>query len=263
MQVRGLGYVGLQGPDPKRWLDFATNVCGLEPARSVPGDAVRPGAEGGNAIASDGTAYLKMDDWQWRIAVHPDERSGLRYFGLEVARRGGARERGQGARARGSRGRARDGAGARGARRPRHALRRRSGRQPGRALPRRDEGPGVPVAARRLALRDGRARDGPPRADGPRSREGARLLLRRARLRPQRLRDLRPRHGRLVPALQRAPPHDRPRPRRPGRGTPPHADRDAATSTTSAAPTTAPSPPASRSRPASAATPTTGCSPST
>ena len=36
MKVRGLGYVGLQGPDPKRWLDFATNVCGLEPARSVP-----------------------------------------------------------------------------------------------------------------------------------------------------------------------------------------------------------------------------------
>ncbi len=89
MKIRGLGYVGLQGPDPKRWLDFATNVCGLEPARAVPGDAVRPGAEGGNAIASDGTAYLKMDDWQWRIAVHPDERPGLRYFGLEV---GGAEE---------------------------------------------------------------------------------------------------------------------------------------------------------------------------
>lgn len=85
MQIRGLGYVGLQGPDPKRWLDFATNVCGLEPARSVPGEGAPPGPEGGNAIASDGTAYLKMDDWQWRIAVHPDERPGLRYFGLEVA----------------------------------------------------------------------------------------------------------------------------------------------------------------------------------
>lgn len=84
MKIRGLGYVGLQGPDPKRWLDFATNVCGLEPARSVPGDPARPGAEDGNSIASDGTAYLKMDDWQWRIAVHPDERPGLRYFGLEV-----------------------------------------------------------------------------------------------------------------------------------------------------------------------------------
>lgn len=84
MKIRGLGYVGLQGPDPKRWLDFATNVCGLEPSHSVPGDAARPGPEGGNAIASDGTAFLKLDDWQWRIAVHPDERAGLRYFGLEV-----------------------------------------------------------------------------------------------------------------------------------------------------------------------------------
>ena len=73
MKIRGLGYVGLQGPDPKVWLDFATNVCGLMPARSVPGDsrgASRPGpTDGGNAIAPDGSVFLKMDDWQWRIAV--------------------------------------------------------------------------------------------------------------------------------------------------------------------------------------------------
>ena len=89
MKIRGLGYVGVQGPDPKVWLDFATNVCGLMPARSVPGDSAGPRAggasDGGNAIASDGSVFLKMDDWQWRIAVHPDERPGLRYFGLEVA----------------------------------------------------------------------------------------------------------------------------------------------------------------------------------
>ncbi|MAG29397.1 MAG: glyoxalase [Deltaproteobacteria bacterium] len=88
MDIRGLGYVGLQGPEPKAWLDFATNVCGLMPARKVPGEAWGlPGVDAGTAgtgVAADGSVYLKMDDWQWRIAVHPDERPGLRYLGLEV-----------------------------------------------------------------------------------------------------------------------------------------------------------------------------------
>ena len=92
MQIRGLGYVGLQGPDPKAWLEFATHVCGLMPARSVPGERA-PGPPpapntdpgDGNAVASDGSVYLKLDDWQWRIAVHPAPQPGLRYFGLEVA----------------------------------------------------------------------------------------------------------------------------------------------------------------------------------
>jgi 3,4-dihydroxy-9,10-secoandrosta-1,3,5(10)-triene-9,17-dione 4,5-dioxygenase len=91
MKIKSLGYLGLQGPDPKRWLDFATQVCGLMAARSVPGTPMRPpGAPGasddpGPAIAADGTVYLKLDDWQWRIAVHPDERPGLRYVGFELA----------------------------------------------------------------------------------------------------------------------------------------------------------------------------------
>lgn len=92
MQIRSLGYVGLQGPDPKAWLEFATNVCGLMPARSVPGERA-PGPPSapntdfgdGNAIASDGTAYVKLDDRQWRIAIHPDAKPGLRYVGLELA----------------------------------------------------------------------------------------------------------------------------------------------------------------------------------
>jgi 3,4-dihydroxy-9,10-secoandrosta-1,3,5(10)-triene-9,17-dione 4,5-dioxygenase len=91
MKIRGLGYVGLQGPDPKAWLDFATRVCGLMPARRVPGEPWgMPGAppagapSGGSGLAADGSAYLKMDDWQWRLAVHPDPRPGLRYLGLEL-----------------------------------------------------------------------------------------------------------------------------------------------------------------------------------
>ena len=91
MQIRGLGYVGLQGPEPKEWLDFATNVCGLMPARAVPGEEWgMPGTDapgppsGGSGVAPDGSVFLKMDDWQWRIAVHPAPRPGLRYLGLEV-----------------------------------------------------------------------------------------------------------------------------------------------------------------------------------
>jgi 3,4-dihydroxy-9,10-secoandrosta-1,3,5(10)-triene-9,17-dione 4,5-dioxygenase len=97
MEIRQLGYVGLQGPDPKAWLDFATRVCGLMPARAVPGEPWSgpgigppgPGAgagpaSGGSGVAPDGAVYLKLDDWQWRVAVHPGASPGLRYLGLEL-----------------------------------------------------------------------------------------------------------------------------------------------------------------------------------
>jgi 3,4-dihydroxy-9,10-secoandrosta-1,3,5(10)-triene-9,17-dione 4,5-dioxygenase len=95
MQIRSLGYLGLQAPDPKGWLDFATRVLGLMPARVLPGEAWGmpgvPSAEGppsgGSGLATDGSAYLKLDDWQWRVAVHPDPTPGVRYVGLEVAGR--------------------------------------------------------------------------------------------------------------------------------------------------------------------------------
>jgi 3,4-dihydroxy-9,10-secoandrosta-1,3,5(10)-triene-9,17-dione 4,5-dioxygenase len=91
MEIRQLGYVGLEGPDPKAWLDFATRVVGLMPARVVPGEPWgMPGgpaearASGGSGIAVDGSVFLKMDDWQWRVAFHPSGAPGLRYLGLEV-----------------------------------------------------------------------------------------------------------------------------------------------------------------------------------
>jgi 3,4-dihydroxy-9,10-secoandrosta-1,3,5(10)-triene-9,17-dione 4,5-dioxygenase len=85
MEIRALGYVGLQGPDPKTCFDFATQVCGLAPARCVPGGPRVAEPDEASAFAADGSVFLKMDDWQWRIAAHPDERPGLRYLGLEVA----------------------------------------------------------------------------------------------------------------------------------------------------------------------------------
>ncbi len=78
MQLRGLGYVGIEAPDPKGWLEFGTEVCGLAPANSMPG-----GARG--AVAENGSVYLKMDDRQWRVAVHPAESAGIAYLGFEVA----------------------------------------------------------------------------------------------------------------------------------------------------------------------------------
>jgi 3,4-dihydroxy-9,10-secoandrosta-1,3,5(10)-triene-9,17-dione 4,5-dioxygenase len=87
LPLAGLGYVGVAAPDPVAWRDFATDVCGLMPALTPPGPReagapVRAPEAGG--IAPDGTAYLKMDDRQWRLAVHPSDEPGLRYLGFEV-----------------------------------------------------------------------------------------------------------------------------------------------------------------------------------
>ncbi len=86
----GLGYLGIAAKDPSAWRDFATSVCGLMPSPTPPGERVgmlNPSPEA-NGMATDGTAFLKMDDRQWRIAVHPatgpEDAPGLRYLGFEV-----------------------------------------------------------------------------------------------------------------------------------------------------------------------------------
>ncbi|WP_321808836.1 VOC family protein [Burkholderia sp. BCC1993] len=91
MNIRGLGYVGFGAPDPRIWLQFTTGVLGLMPARAVAGEAwgtpASPGSgpvSAGTGIAPDGSVYLKVDDWQWRIAAHPAAKQGLLYFGLEL-----------------------------------------------------------------------------------------------------------------------------------------------------------------------------------
>jgi len=93
MNIRGLGYAGFACSEPKAWLSYATDVLGLMPARAVPGEGWgepgKPGAKppsGGSGVAPDGSVYLKLDDWQWRIAIHPGE-GGLRYLGFELGGR--------------------------------------------------------------------------------------------------------------------------------------------------------------------------------
>lgn len=92
MKIRGLGYLGFGAPDPKAWLAYGTEILGLMPARAVPGESWgmpapmgQGPASGGTGIAPDGSVYLKADDWQWRIGIHPNPgNAGLLYLGFEV-----------------------------------------------------------------------------------------------------------------------------------------------------------------------------------
>lgn len=72
MDLLGLSYLGLGVPDVDAWHRFATEVIGLMPAPLPPG--------GG----STDVAYLKADDRQWRVALHPADAPGVRYAGFEV-----------------------------------------------------------------------------------------------------------------------------------------------------------------------------------
>ena len=97
MKIRSLGYVGFGAPDPKEWLQFGTDIIGVMPSRALPGeswgtpmDPVRDMGSGpaskGSGVAADGSVYLKLDDYQWRIAVHPHPtQRGILYMGFEIA----------------------------------------------------------------------------------------------------------------------------------------------------------------------------------
>ena len=93
MKICSLGYIGIGAPDPLACLEFATHIIGMMPARACPGEdwgvPMLPGsgpASVGSGKAADGSVYLKLDDWQWRIAVHLRAgRPGLLFLGLELA----------------------------------------------------------------------------------------------------------------------------------------------------------------------------------
>jgi len=93
MKIKALGYVGYGAPDPKAWLQYGTDIIGAMPARAVPGeswgipmDPTSGPASKGTGVAPDGSVFLKFDDRQWRVAVHPSkDNAGIMYIGLEVA----------------------------------------------------------------------------------------------------------------------------------------------------------------------------------
>jgi 2,3-dihydroxybiphenyl 1,2-dioxygenase len=71
MQVVGLGYLGLTASDLDEWRSYASDALGL---------AVWPKSE------DPDTLYLRMDEREWRLAVHRGPSSGeLAYIGWELA----------------------------------------------------------------------------------------------------------------------------------------------------------------------------------
>jgi len=68
MGISQLGYVGIGVSDLAAWEEFATQVLGLE--------VVSRGA--------DGVLYLRMDDYSYRIALHPTGKDDVAYVGWEV-----------------------------------------------------------------------------------------------------------------------------------------------------------------------------------
>jgi 3,4-dihydroxy-9,10-secoandrosta-1,3,5(10)-triene-9,17-dione 4,5-dioxygenase len=93
MNICGLGYVGVGAAEPTACLKYGVEILGAMPSRALAGEdwgmPAVPGqgpASGGRGIATDGSVYLKLDDWQWRIAVHPKSAGlGLLYVGFEVS----------------------------------------------------------------------------------------------------------------------------------------------------------------------------------
>ncbi|WP_182357269.1 VOC family protein [Tomitella gaofuii] len=70
MNLRGIGYIGLNVPDRQAWDRFAAEVVGLEPVARTAGD---PDA-----------SYFTADERQWRIAVREAATAGVGFVGFEV-----------------------------------------------------------------------------------------------------------------------------------------------------------------------------------
>lgn len=85
MKIKAVGYIGLSSTDPEAWRKFGTEVVGLMPARAIPGQGWDNSGNHATGVGPDGTVFLKMDERQWRIAVHPSpSENGLLYLGMEL-----------------------------------------------------------------------------------------------------------------------------------------------------------------------------------
>lgn len=68
-RVSQLGYLGLSVRDVAEWEQFAAHILGLQP----------------NGRDSDGSLFLRMDEYHHRFIVHPNGNDDLAYIGWEVA----------------------------------------------------------------------------------------------------------------------------------------------------------------------------------
>ena len=67
--VTQLGYVGISAKDVDEWERFATGTLGLQVA----------------GRDSDGTLFLRMDEYQYRFAIHPTGNDDVSYAGWQVS----------------------------------------------------------------------------------------------------------------------------------------------------------------------------------
>ena len=67
--VTQLGYVGINAKNVDEWESFATNTLGLQVSGKEP----------------DGTLFLRMDEYQYRFAVHPGDKDDVAYVGWQVS----------------------------------------------------------------------------------------------------------------------------------------------------------------------------------
>lgn len=67
MAVRALGYLGVESPRAKEWLDFGPGILGMEAKE-----------------ATAGTIALRMDDHSYRIAIYEGEHNRVCYLGWDV-----------------------------------------------------------------------------------------------------------------------------------------------------------------------------------
>ncbi|MCR9184190.1 MAG: VOC family protein [Halieaceae bacterium] len=89
MNIKSVGYMGIGASDPVKWLAYGVDVIGMMPARAIPGQGwgvpQHSDLKATDGVGPDGSVYLKMDERQWRLAIHPTlGREGLLYLGLEV-----------------------------------------------------------------------------------------------------------------------------------------------------------------------------------
>jgi 2,3-dihydroxybiphenyl 1,2-dioxygenase len=70
MDILGIGYLGLETPNPGAWRAFGGDILGFAVAQNPEGDP--------------DSVYLRMDDRRHRLAVHPGKVDRLAYIGWEA-----------------------------------------------------------------------------------------------------------------------------------------------------------------------------------
>jgi 2,3-dihydroxybiphenyl 1,2-dioxygenase len=88
MDIRALGYIGVNSPNAKEWATWGPEILGFNinpPITETPFHPISALAYGGSRV--EGATYLRMDDRLWRIAVYPSERDELAFIGWELSDR--------------------------------------------------------------------------------------------------------------------------------------------------------------------------------